>query len=146
ANRHSARERSPLLRVGELLVEHRVGGARGLPRGVEALPAVLKVSIDVVPVCEVVRDGAVYLLEVQDRERLRDRLGRLTRQKRVHDRIEGHTGPRDEVQAIMLLDVTVAHGGLSHPQASPAPESSVEAGGGESALKRRCAAKRPRGW
>src|SRR6266540_5028705 len=57
ANGHSARERRVLLRACELLVEHRVCVARGLARGVEVLPPVREVSIDVVPMSEIVRDG-----------------------------------------------------------------------------------------
>ena len=53
----------------------------------EVSPASLQILVDILPVGQVVRDGAVYLLQAQNRKRLSDRLGRLPLQKRVDDQI-----------------------------------------------------------
>jgi hypothetical protein len=90
-------------------VQHRVGITRCLSCSIEVLLPTLQISIDVIAMREVVRNDAVNLLELQDRKRLRNRLGRLTRQKGVDDRIEGHAAPCGHVHAVTLLDVGVAH-------------------------------------
>jgi hypothetical protein len=69
--------------------------------------ASLQIAVDVLPVRQVVRDGAVNLFEAQNGKCLRDRLGRLAR----HEGMESSDTrlPLTRYTPATLIDVGVAH-------------------------------------
>src|SRR5439155_11487242 len=107
--RSSAIERRAVPRITQLLIEDRVCGASFRPLRFEVLAFGFQVAIHLVSMRKVEGGGAVDLLERQDREGVHDALGRLTAEEGVHDRVEGYTGSRDHVRALMLLDVLSVH-------------------------------------
>src|SRR5687768_9491860 len=76
-DRHSANDRDLLLRVGQLLIEHRVSIPRRLARRLEILPPRFQVAVDIIPMSEIERDGTVDLLEGQIWKGLRNAFCRL---------------------------------------------------------------------